>query len=533
MVDLMKIDTAERKKQAVPAIESANNSQVAATAIKNTGHSPRYEPDRAREKGRNGQAREPCANAFGHQDVQFASDAATADEQKRVRPNRPAVPRIVGAKDQSFSLAHIQSARRPMSGKLAAKTNNPFAFGCSEFYEDSETTWSTGLRWGCTMQYLKAICGLGCLLILASNVWTMSHWSETRGVNDDFCYLRQAHLFQKYGFGGFDTNILRDDDQYLSTKMKETNLPKWINPAAPPCHNFMPSTNKLVIQFPPGTGLVLALFPQGHQVVSLFVSATIAIFGFGLLAIAFATTTLSILLTAAFADVALYMMINPTKASYSMAPTIIVCALVGFLTAHLYVRAPPRHRLILTTLIGFLIGLGTNFRLANLLLSAGYFMFFGFALLRSRKLETFLHGGMFGMALLLGMAPTLVANAINAGSPLATTYGPVDTHAPYLDTHALWAYVKDLQFFLVVLASGWTILILRLRKENGIRSVAVVTAGNLLVNLAFFLNHLFQSYYMIPIAALSLWSLLFASLMQPAGTGEMTLSDRSQKPITL
>ena len=89
MVDLMKIDTAERKKQAVPAIESANNSQVAATAIQNTGHSPRYVPDRAREKGRNGQAREPCANAFGHQDVQFASDAATADEQKRVLPNRP------------------------------------------------------------------------------------------------------------------------------------------------------------------------------------------------------------------------------------------------------------------------------------------------------------------------------------------------------------------------------------------------------------------------------------------------------------
>ena len=146
MVDLMKIDTAERKKQAVPAIESANNSQVAARAIQNTGHSPGYEPDRARKKGRNGQAREPCANAFGHQDVQFASDAATADEQKRALPNRPAVPRIVGAKDQRFSLAHIQSARRPMSGKLAAKTNNPFAFGCSEFYEDSGTTWSTGLR---------------------------------------------------------------------------------------------------------------------------------------------------------------------------------------------------------------------------------------------------------------------------------------------------------------------------------------------------------------------------------------------------
>jgi hypothetical protein len=52
-------------------------------------------------------------------------------------------------------------------------------------------------------------------------------------------------------------------------------------------------------------------------------------------------------------------------------------------------------------------------------------MFFGFTFLRSRKLETILHGGMFGIALLLGMAPTLVANAINAGSPLATPTDPV------------------------------------------------------------------------------------------------------------
>jgi hypothetical protein len=36
-----------------------------------------------------------------------------------------------------------------------------------------------------------------------------------------------------------------------------------------------------------------------------------------------------------------------------------------------------------------------------------------------------------------------------------------------------------------------------------------------MVNLSFFLSHpLFTPYYMIPIAMLSLWSLLFASLLQ-------------------
>ena len=57
------------------------------------------------------------------------------------------------------------------------------------------------------MRYLKAGCGLLCFLILASNVWSMSHWTEARGVYDDVCYLRQAHLFQQHGLGGLDTNI--------------------------------------------------------------------------------------------------------------------------------------------------------------------------------------------------------------------------------------------------------------------------------------------------------------------------------------
>jgi hypothetical protein len=52
--------------------------------------------------------------------------------------------------------------------------------------------------------------------------------------------------------------------------------------------------------------------------------------------------------------------------------------------------------------------------------------------------------------------------------------------------------------------------------EAGVRQVALVTAGNLLVNLVFFLSHpIFTPYYVVPIAMLSLWSLSFASLMQP------------------
>ena len=36
----------------------------------------------------------------------------------------------------------------------------------------------------------KLIIGFLFLAVLASNVWTISRWSETRGVYDDLCYLR-------------------------------------------------------------------------------------------------------------------------------------------------------------------------------------------------------------------------------------------------------------------------------------------------------------------------------------------------------
>jgi len=370
------------------------------------------------------------------------------------------------------------------------------------------------------MQVLKAACGLLCFLILASNVWSMSHWSEARGVYDDVCYLRQAHLFQRFGFDGLNTDISRNDDRYLQTKLKEIGYPSWSDPATAPCHIAMPATNKLVMQYPPGTGFVLALFPQGFQVIPLYVLATVVVFGFALLGIFRARSNPAILLTTVFGCLAIYLMINPAKASYSVAPTMPVCALAGYLTAKLFLAKARGRQLVLTGLVGLLIGLAVNFRLPNLFLSSGYFLFFFVALLMSRKIEIVVQGVIFGTALLAGMVPTLLANAINAGSPFATTYGSADLKPPDFSLSVIWSYLADMQFVLLVLAIAWTALILRSRRGGGIRQVALVTAGNLAFNLAFFLSHpVFTPYYTIPIAMLSLWSLLFASLMAPADGG--------------
>ncbi|MBV8926527.1 MAG: hypothetical protein JOZ74_14255 [Bradyrhizobium sp.] len=364
------------------------------------------------------------------------------------------------------------------------------------------------------MKSLKIICSLVCFLLLASQVSSMLHWNEARGVFDDICYLRQAHLFQRFGLKGFDTDISRDDDGYLAAKLKEINFPA---DEPPPCHTPMPLANKLVIQYPPGTGMALAIFPAGHQVVPLFVSATIVVFGFALLGIRAAPSSASLAAAGVLGCLAVYIMINPVKASYSMAPTMAICAVAGFLTAKLFAGTQRDSQVWLTILLGFLLGFSVSFRLPNLFLSAGYFLFFLVALLSSRRPWTAMRGIAFGLAYLVGLSPTLVANIINAGSPLATTYGAPDVLAPDFSFSIILQYVADMQFVLLALAGASIAWLLGTRGDAGIRRVVLVTMANMIFNLAFFMSHpVFTPYYTIPIAMLSLWSLSFAALMRPA-----------------
>jgi hypothetical protein len=366
------------------------------------------------------------------------------------------------------------------------------------------------------MRSLKIACGIVCCLVLVSNAWSMLRWTEARGVYDDVCYLRQAHLFQRFGLAGFDTDISRDDDHYLVGKLKEIGFSTRDDASNAPCHTPMPTSGKLVMQYPPGTGAALALFPEGHQVIPLYVLATAIVAALAVLAISSAALASEVVLAAVFGCLAIYLMINPAKASYSMAPTMVTCALVGYLTARWLIGR--RHDVLLLFSLGLLLGLSVNFRLPNLFLSAGYFLFLLGAFLSTRTMRAAWDGLWFGLAFLSGMAPTLMSNAINAGSPLATTYGSPDVMPPDFSLSIVWQYVADMQFVLLVLAIVSAGNLLGTRRPAGVRSAALLTVVNLLVNLAFFLSHpVFTPYYTVPIAMLSLWSLMFAYLLRPAG----------------
>lgn len=362
------------------------------------------------------------------------------------------------------------------------------------------------------MKLARIIIGFLFLAVLASNVFSISRWSESRGVYDDLCYLRQAHLFQRFGLAGFDTNLVRDDDDYFAGKLRGIGFAEWNDPLRVPCHMPMEKTKSIVLQYPPGTGALLALFPDGFQVVPLYVTANVIVAAFALLALFRVSSPPALTLAAIFGLCAIYLMINPAKASYSVAPTMMVCALAGFLSAKLFASSSSRERLLLATAVGILIGISATFRLPNLLLSAGYGIFFLMAFLLARTRQTFLEGFAFGIAFLAGMAPMLAANWINAGSPFTTTYGGVDAVPPSIDMATLRSYLVDFQFFLLLGAIAWAVAIWR---RPGARQAVLVVAANLVANIIFFATHpVFTSYYIVPIAMLSLWTLLFTTLAQ-------------------
>lgn len=353
---------------------------------------------------------------------------------------------------------------------------------------------------------LRLLFCLLCTGILGSNFWTMRNWTERTGVYDDICYLRQAHLFQRFGLSGFDTNIDRDDDRYFATLAREIGYEAWDNSARAPCHTQI--GEKHVIQYPPGTGLALSVFPAGFQRIPLYAVANFFVFLAAVLAIYSARRPHEIAGSGVVGMAAIYFMVNPSKASYSMAPTMIVCAVVGFLSAIMANDPRSSRRNTAAAAAGMFMGLAVSFRLPNLLLSAGYFLVLLALAARSAKLDDVMRLALFGVAYLVGLVPTLVSNAINAGSVIGTTYGAVDATPPDFSFSIAWQYFSDMQGALTLLVVTWSIVALA---ANIRKTAASIVAINIVVNLGFFLTHPISTpYYLMPFLLLSMWTLLFS-----------------------
>jgi hypothetical protein len=369
------------------------------------------------------------------------------------------------------------------------------------------------------MKLARLLCALLLLLVFASLCRTFMGWSEDRGIYDDVCYLRQAHLFERFGWKGFDTDIASDDDNYLARKLKNIDYPAWNDRSNAPCHNFIALTGKTVMQYPMGPGLLLAIFPSGFQVAPLYIACTAILLILGLASVYLATTPAGLLSATLFGGISIYLMNNPVKSSYSLAPTMVVCALTALLISALFSAKRLVPRFCLVAAIGLLLGLSVNLRIANLVLAAGFGPWLLAVFLRHPALSRFLEGAIFGAAFVVGVLPTLWANHINTGSALISPY---DVPRPQFSIdqtiEQLRLYLAGTQGVLLVVA-GLAAVSLLIFARGEARQVTAIAAMTLLFNMAYFFAYpIFTPYYLVPAAMLSLWLMLWGYLLHGRGS---------------
>jgi len=358
------------------------------------------------------------------------------------------------------------------------------------------------------------------------NAFELRLWleSEIPTGPDQQCYFRQAQLFHEKGLiGGLDTESDFDGTRYLIAKAKAANPagnpdPEWENAITPECHRYKRVTDKVISQYPPGTGFLLALFPEGKQVRMLYLVIETIIFGWFAYLLWFAPNSGAALLLGAFGCFAVIQLNYEGYMSFSLAPSMLACMLMAYCTVQFLACEDARRRALFAAICGALLGLSVSLRTANILLAGGYMLVFADMCLRKRQWKMFPAALAFGAALLVALVPSLAANAINAGSPFATTYGGGDAAQPVLT----WKQISDAidyHFFGegigYVFDAGMATTVVfeigrRLLRLKTVPYLSFINTATWTIAAAYYLTHsILNSYYLIPTALFSMSLIVF------------------------
>ena len=99
-----------------------------------------------------------------------------------------------------------------------------------------------------------------------NNIWVAIHEKAPISGCDSFGYARQAQLFRKSNnfFSALDTSINTDVQSVLIDWGKNTSIKykDWYQMVAPHAHHFRNDSQKVILQYPPGTGWLLSFFQE-------------------------------------------------------------------------------------------------------------------------------------------------------------------------------------------------------------------------------------------------------------------------------
>ena len=338
-----------------------------------------------------------------------------------------------------------------------------------------------------------------------SNVSRQTRYVEVPHACDWFIFLRQAKLFQQNGvIGGLDTGIRDANTRYLIDTVKALHLgnPDWTIAVGPYCHDYKAATDHLSIVSPPGTGWLLSLFPGGAQERLAFVAYSTILPLFLATVIIRARSPL-VPWAAGALGVLCFLGMYRFVHDWSIQPSVVVVLFAGYLAVRTF-NADDLHGMSWAALLGLSIGIASDIRVANLLMATGVVVGLGTLFAQGRRMLSLRLAFAFAAALAIGALPLLAANAVNAGSPLITTYGSGNTQSLQIDWET---FIGGLAFYFVEKSTVGAYLavpvvalaalsVVRRRLAVGGAGVALLCAGtSLVVSMGFFLFYAIRQWY--------------------------------------
>lgn len=268
---------------------------------------------------------------------------------------------------------------------------------------------------------------------------------------DSFGYLRMAKQIRHGVEHGVWPEFKLESPQtrLLIDFMQENNVavPRWDEVIAPHAHHYMPESGYVGVQYPPGTGLVLAMFPQGEAVYRLNRIVEFVFIVTGVVALAIATwkrAWASIGLVVLALSLGFMVMGRLGALSFSMNAVlvpILLTTVFSLLALWLKTSRLDRLALLCALLAGLSLGFATMIRLPSFLLSAGFLVLLwpGFRNFRIKSLPV-----VFALGVTIsGVIPVLINQRNVAGGWYISTYARVDAAPPTVE-----ALRPNLSYFL-------------------------------------------------------------------------------------
>jgi hypothetical protein len=215
------------------------------------------------------------------------------------------------------------------------------------------------------------------LVPLARHAWNRAALVEDVSFGcDPFGYLTMARELRRAASEGrapdfsIETEQTRDLIEFL--RASDHPLERWDEFVAPHAHHYFPVADHVAPQYPPGTGAILAFFPEGRAVRTFnrFVIAALLVLGLAGLALAarrgawIAGSFLALAAGAAF--VTMFRAPHGSYSIYASIPVAVLASLVVFGASRCEVPRPVSSA-VLAFLAGALVGVLCTIRVASVL----------------------------------------------------------------------------------------------------------------------------------------------------------------------